>query len=361
MRRSTKKNIRTFTIILVLATLLVFTLQQFTFVDTQFFGITRCDKESGCTTQDIALCNMETADLEASEGYVCTDSCFVRCSDSSEMRRLNENYDIKCDTFSGAGALVEVVSRCSLVEAKSHDKTVCSNGNTHVFTAGSGYPQEEQFENWDVYWMTSDDQLEERKQSCSYACRQYSDKSAQCIDSPEDENAYTAQDHKDCFAFSGRWEVWWFDSDNKINTRIEVCDETCLNGECQFEDIIIDDITPDDSLQEPQCAFGSCTDKINVQCADGSSIIAYDCIDSCAVPVSNSCPDGSIPVSSCKEYEQLDPTTYECGLSFERLASTDGIKSYTSEHPIIIASIIGGLLVIIVFTFTASNNYKRRR
>lgn len=377
VKRSTKKLIRNIAILLFILIVLVVGFQQFTFIDTQFFGTVRCDKETGCTFDDLAMCDLETKDLIATEGFICQSDCSIRCSDTSEMRRRSDqDYQNQCDIYSGGGALVEAVAVCkrNMEELDPRAKTVCADGNQHVFLSGSeAYPNRQQWQGLDVYYMNDIDQLKERKESCSHACRQVTDTRAECIISEEDPNNYVKLDHKGCFAFSNRWEVWWFDNQNIISQRIEVCDELCTDGQCKFEDEFINpDPEPDqgfnftnedgDDVTTPPnvtCTFGSCFEDVKMSCSGGSEVVAYDCINTCAEPTDNLCPDGQNPITQCLSYQDT-LVDGSCKFNTTKFLTIDGVKSFFINNPVML-SIVLGLLLLIVFIFTNNNNkYKKR-
>lgn len=361
------KNIRLVTLVLVAITVLTLILfNPFVFVSDKYPVTIRCDKETGCTQDELDTCTLKQQTYNAQENWVCSNSCFIRCSDTSEMRRRDNDYDNSCDVFSGGGALVEAVARCTRIvgQEESRAKTVCSDGTTQTFNRASDYPNQKQWEDWDVYWASEIDKLEERKERCSYACRQVSSVRAECIDSPNDVNNYVRLDHKGCFAISGRFEVWWFDSENKLSQIVEVCDELCENGKCTYAETSFDDSDDLDlDLTDPEprsdCIYGPCESEVTMICKDGTEIIAYTCEDGCAKPQSNACPDGSQPVSSCKSYE-IELSNGQCKFSVERLTNTAALKELIVKNPIIM-TILGGFLMIgLVFIITKPKKRGRK-
>jgi hypothetical protein len=352
MKKSTSNIIRSFAIAFVLITVVVLVFQQFTFV-SDYSYVSSCNKLTGCTSTDITACNQKLSAAEKTQGFDCDSTCKVRCSNTTEMRTLNTGYAMKCDSYVGGGAMVEAVGTCRLTEPVSHAKTVCSNGKTTTFSSTSGYPIKQQWEDWDMYYMTENDLLEEKKTDCSYACRQTTDLKAECVASKESPNNYVEQDHEGCYLYSNLWQVWWFDSENHINTRIEVCEDICKDAKCISSVEVeqpIDTEQPETVTTETTCEFGECTESVEMKCSNGESIIAYDCSNGCAVPTSNTCQNGVAPVGVCESYEILKDG--QCVLSGKIVTDADTFVDYAKNNLILVSVIIGSIIIILVFVLT---------
>jgi len=365
MKRSQKRLLKITALVLGITFLIGAFMQGFVFVGESYHGTVRCDKEIGCTEEKRDLCNDKIDDIER-EGWQCDSGCQIYCSNTAEMvRRDKEIFQpagYKCSYFRGGGALVEWSAKCTLTEPKSHDKYICSNGNNHVFDSSSDYPDEIEFAKWDVYWMNEIDQLEERKDNCDSdeICQQYSSTRAKCID-VESDDRYIKQDHKGCYTFSSRWEIWWFDSNNKISERIEICSEICDDGKC-----IEEKVPADERPGTADCIYGSCTDDTTQTCKDGSKVTAYECTDGCAIPTTEYCPEednvppedrGGSGLSNCNAWER-ETLNAECIFDWNKITDFEVFKKFIKANATVAAIIAGIVLIGTTLLFTGKKKKK---
>jgi hypothetical protein len=357
MKRSTKRLLRISGIVLGVTLLIGVFLQQFVFISEKYPALIQCNKYTGCTNVDLVNCNAQIAKNEVA-GWNCDPTCKVYCSNTDEMRRLNTNYTKKCEVYSGGGALVEATLRCVLETPQSHVKTACGNGNMNVLQRGSGWPDELDFPSYDVYWVNEMDQTEDKKTDCSTSqiCQQTTSTSARCI-TADSADVYKKLDHQGCYAFSSRWEVWWYDNNNKISQFVERCDDgmVCKNAEC------VAPTTPAPSTPTGQvtaCLYAGCDKDVTQKCSDGTSIVSYSCENGCTVPTTNACSGGTgsdttsgSGASKCFIY-QRETLDGRCVLDWNKLGNFDIFKQFISDNSIIAGAVAGTLLIVVALLLT---------
>lgn len=330
--------------------------QEFSALPVAFYGNQICDQQKGCTREQIDQCFAETAELEEKEGWECL-TCSIYCPETSAIRTLNEEVyrpnNAGCTYFGYYDAegkftnrpTVEVAAKCTLREPKSHDKYVCSDGKHHVFSVGADYPEEIDFKGYDVYWMNELDKLEERKENCGSdeICQQYNSKQAKCIKQDSDE-VYVKKDYQGCYIYSNRWEVWWFDSNNKISERVEVCDTTCSDGKCAA--------TPKPGTIGKECQFGACDSDVKITCTDGTELVAYECINNCAEPTTNACPgEETSLISECSIYEKQIGN--ECQIDIGKIfSSSEGFRQFIGNNQLLLTIVAGSVIILLTLFIT---------
>ena len=342
--------------------LIFMAVQQMTFIDTRYDGITSCNKETGCTSVEMKSCQADANELMSIEGWECGE-CKVYCSNTNEMKRRNFQYTAEsCDFFSGGGALVEAKARCTLTAPKSNVKQGCVDGSKSVYgnlkgEKGFTYPKDKTFIGADVWWFDELDKAESKVKSCSYACEQLSDFTARCITATQ-EDRYESKDHKGCFAISGRNEAWYYDSDNKLNSLIEICSGDCNNGKCIIpETPTTTTPTTEDPESETECYFAPCTEATNFECSDGIDIIAYSCEEGCSLPTNEVCSDGekasgqsgTSVTSSCELYQKakLDGT---CSFDITQFQYTETYVAFYEDFKNSVLIGAGVLIILISLT-----------
>lgn len=382
MRKSTRRLIKISMLVLAAVLLIgLFVTQPFAVLDTKFIGTQSCGKFFGCGGDKITACENAVEDYE-DDGWQC-EPCKIWCSNTNEMRARSDGrydplipkYPNPCDVYSGGGALVEARAKCILPqeEAKSHYKTICYNSEEkdHAFSGlkgerGKTYPADHTFIGADRYWYNELEQREERLERCDYACTQVKDldvnnpeSMTKCSGSPEEaEEDYDPTDYKQCFAFAGQWEIWWFDSNDELNERVEVCTELCKDSECVFFDQDTETPTGIENGEKSilECKYGACDSDVMGRCADGSEVLAYKCANGCSEPQTEVCPNGERPqYSFCEAYEVEENS--ECKFSIAKLVTDKGISAFFDMYKTWI--LLGAVIIAIIVALLIPIGKKR--
>lgn len=331
--------------------------KQETFIDTKYVGTKQCDFYKGCTSSDILSCETSASTAEKT-GWNC-DSCIVRCGADNVVKVREQDFSVKCQSYTNFGAMVEVSAKCSLSAPKSHAKTLCSDSSAwNVFKYYD--TDNQQWEGKDVYYANEIDQLEERIESCDYACRQVDQWTAECVDSEDAPNNYIPYDHKSCYAWGGRNEVWWYDNENVMSQRVEICPELCQNGKCVSAGTGGSGGTTPPVTPPAACSFGACTQDEFFECNDGEKIKVYECLNGCYKPLSSACSGGTPGsggtgggdkpvVSDCKLYEESD-LAGNCEFSMNSLSNGPAFKQFIKDNGVMVA-IGAGVFVILLALF----------
>jgi hypothetical protein len=352
MKRNTKILIRIMAVMLVAVVALGAYLSSKSYVNISYPVTINCNKQTGCSSTDIQTCNTQLKSFlstNSGSGWICSNDCSVKCSESNEMKVLDSGYSNHCDVYSGGGALVEAYAKCQQTIAQPHAKTVCSDGSKTVFSSGISATQKD-FVGWDVYYANEFDKLEEKIQDCPYGCKMSSSTSAVCYTA----SSYNKCQDKVCYAVSNKWNVMCKDSDGEFTSIVNSCPAGCTNGVCIIPTVVSNNTVTN---QKPSCSFAACDSDITTACSDSSIITSYKCENGCAVGTNEVCTnaDGTTPAnpttSTCKYYESQNADG-SCSFSFSEATSNNGISQLWNDQKYIIMVVIAAFVMLIVFIVT---------